>query len=177
MVNLRGKRCEAPGCRRHPLYGHEGQRRRFCKSHREAGMVYKVGSNCQDPGCTRPARFGATGEEAKFCMVHKTDAMVDVYHRQCEEPHCKVRTGDVSVRARHTGRHSVARAQSEERHVLAEYSLACSHCCLETTGTSLTCTSSMLQSTVVPLSLLIQPGTMYDIDTRYYSVLRIFYLV
>lgn len=34
MVDVVSRRCEEPECRRRPLYGHEGEKGRFCSYHK-----------------------------------------------------------------------------------------------------------------------------------------------
>lgn len=40
MVDVVSRRCEEAECRRRPLYGHEGQKGRFCSYHKASYLVF-----------------------------------------------------------------------------------------------------------------------------------------
>lgn len=82
-------RCEYYECTRQPTYGMDGERAKFCSSHKEEGMIDVKNCRCKHQGCTRQPNYGHEGSRAKFCSSHKLDKMVNVVSRRCEFPGCK----------------------------------------------------------------------------------------
>lgn len=82
-------RCEFYECTRQPTYGQDGQRARYCSSHKEDGMIDVKNCRCKHPGCTRQPNYGHEGGRAKYCSSHKLAKMVNVVSRRCEFPACK----------------------------------------------------------------------------------------
>lgn len=82
-------RCEFYECTRQPTYGQDGQRARYCSSHKEDGMIDVKNCRCKHQGCTRQPNYGHEGGRAKYCSSHKLAKMVNVVSRRCEFPACK----------------------------------------------------------------------------------------
>lgn len=58
MIDVRSRRCAAPGCKRQPSYAIEGKRAAFCAAHQEEGMVDVVSRRCEHPNCRRRPLYG-----------------------------------------------------------------------------------------------------------------------
>ena len=58
MIDVRSRRCAAPGCKRQPSYAVEGKRAAFCAAHKEEGMVDVVSRRCEEPNCRRRPLYG-----------------------------------------------------------------------------------------------------------------------
>ena len=70
MVDVRSKRCEAPGCDKRPSFGLPGAAARRCTGHAEHGMVDVVSKRCEAPGCGKHASYGPPGGRRKYCAGH-----------------------------------------------------------------------------------------------------------
>lgn len=93
MQLLLSQSCEYYECTRQPTYGMDGQRAKFCSSHKEDGMIDVKNCRCKHPGCTRQPNYGHEGGRAKYCSSHKLAKMVNVVSRRCEFPACKRQVG------------------------------------------------------------------------------------
>ncbi len=95
------KNCETVGCEKNAWYNFSGWPARFCRQHREEGMVRTgrpprllllgtlraqswlvqrqvfIGQKiCEAQGCTTIAVFGMADQEERFCKAHKLEYMV-----------------------------------------------------------------------------------------------------
>ncbi|CAM9498490.1 unnamed protein product, partial [Ectocarpus fasciculatus] len=91
MIDVRSRRCAAPGCKRQPSYGFEGKRACYCAAHKLAGQVDVVSRRCEEPGCRRRPLYGYEGQKSQFCSAHKQEGQVDVCNRRCQHPGCSKR--------------------------------------------------------------------------------------
>jgi hypothetical protein len=62
---------------------------RFCKTHKELGMVNVIDKLCEKDGCILTATFNYEGMSRKFCDKHKEEGMVNVKNKKCIYPDCK----------------------------------------------------------------------------------------
>ncbi|CAN0368361.1 unnamed protein product, partial [Ectocarpus sp. 13 AM-2016] len=79
MINIKGRRCNSPGCQHRPGFAMPGEKRgKFCASHRQPGMIDVVSRKCQvDSGdCDRQPVYGWPGERATRCGTHKLERTV-----------------------------------------------------------------------------------------------------
>jgi hypothetical protein len=85
MINLTCKKCEK--CDLQPAYNFDGEKSgRFCKQHKEDGMVLVKGKKCENVQCTKKAAFNFESEaKAKFCKDHIEKDMVNIKSRKCEK--------------------------------------------------------------------------------------------
>ena len=65
------RQCEADGCTTRPTFNVEGQRkRRFCSTHKHAGMVDVVNKKCEADECTSRPTFNVEGQrKGRFCAT------------------------------------------------------------------------------------------------------------
>ena len=77
----KGKRkCEHPGCRTHPSYGHDGKAT-HCGKHKQPDME-STRKTCEHPGCRTKPSFGHDGK-ATHCSIHKQPDMEST-RKTCE---------------------------------------------------------------------------------------------
>ncbi|CAM9562168.1 unnamed protein product, partial [Sphacelaria rigidula] len=76
-------RCEEPTCSKQASFAEEGNRHiRFCKDHKNLGMVNIRSNRCLAPGCQRGASFSQLGSRRGiFCGLHRTDGMISTRRR------------------------------------------------------------------------------------------------
>ena len=93
MVDVINKRCEHEGCKSQPAFNVKGAKRgRFCKDHKEIGMVNVRNKRCEHEGCKSQPAFNVEGAtKGRLCKDHKEIGMVDVKHKRCEHEGCKSR--------------------------------------------------------------------------------------
>lgn len=74
MVNVVTKRCEEEGCSSlNPTFNFERETKgRFCKDHKEDGMVDMKNKRCEKEGCSPHPAFNFEGEKkCRFCKELK----------------------------------------------------------------------------------------------------------
>jgi hypothetical protein len=79
-------------------------RGKYCKAHRENGMIDVVNPRCHYGDCkTRPI-YNAKGEKkGKYCKDHRLDGMIDVVNPKCENDDC-IKQPVFNVRGKKKGR-------------------------------------------------------------------------
>jgi hypothetical protein len=71
-----GKLCCTIGCSRRPVYNFKGLQARFCRTHKEDGMVTNKEKTCHEEGCENPAMYSHRGKRGKkLCEEHKEEGM------------------------------------------------------------------------------------------------------
>jgi hypothetical protein len=88
VIHKKGKTCELITCEKIATYNFEGLNTRFCKDHKEDGMVNMRDKSCNFPDCNVTKGYNYKGQPAKFCLTHKLDGMVDVKNTFCEFENC-----------------------------------------------------------------------------------------
>ena len=99
--------CENPGCSKEPAFNVEGATtRRFCATHKLAGMVNVKNKRCENPGCNSLSPvFNVEGATTgRFCTTHKLAGMVNVKSKRCENPGCNSLGPVFNVEGTTTGR-------------------------------------------------------------------------
>jgi len=86
MINVVDRKCEL--CERVPNFGHRGDTKaRFCKTHKETGMVNIKNTRICEL-CSTTASYNYPDiRKAQFCKTHKKDGMENVTQNRCER--CK----------------------------------------------------------------------------------------
>ena len=74
------KKCEHPGCRTQPHYGHDGKAT-HCGKHKQPDME-STRKTCEHPGCRTKPSFGHDGK-ATHCSIHKQPDMEST-RKTCE---------------------------------------------------------------------------------------------
>jgi len=65
---------------------------KFCKMHKESGMIDVVNKKCEFDGCAIHPVYNIIGSKiGKFCFKHKIDGMIDIISKKCIKLNCKVR--------------------------------------------------------------------------------------
>jgi len=65
---------------------------KFCKTHKESGMIDVVNKKCEHDGCIIHPVYNVPGsKKGKFCFKHKADGMIDIISKNCNFINCKVR--------------------------------------------------------------------------------------
>eukprot|EP00455_Lapot_gusevi_P030531 TRINITY_DN3286_c0_g1_i1.p1 TRINITY_DN3286_c0_g1~~TRINITY_DN3286_c0_g1_i1.p1 ORF type:complete len:241 (+),score=29.73 TRINITY_DN3286_c0_g1_i1:785-1507(+) len=76
-INLRNKRCQAPGCVSTASFrGEASTSAVYCKAHAEPGMFDTRHSRCQEKGCLKRPTYGYY--KAVVCVSHKADDMINL---------------------------------------------------------------------------------------------------
>jgi hypothetical protein len=77
-------------CGKRALYGYKrGDKNKFCKIHKEIGMIDLNSKNCNYSGCKKKPNYNTPGKKAGlFCSEHKTEFMVDVRSPRCKYENC-----------------------------------------------------------------------------------------
>lgn len=90
MINVISKRCDHPGCSKHPSYGRKGSKKaEFCVAHAAADMVDVCSKRCGHAGCTKRSSYGAPGsKKPEFCLHHAKETMIDVVSKRCAHSGC-----------------------------------------------------------------------------------------
>ena len=90
MINVISKRCDFPGCSKHPSYGVAGSKKaEFCVAHAKEGMVDVCSKRCGHPGCIKRSSYGTPGsKKPQFCIHHALKGMIDVVSKRCAEGGC-----------------------------------------------------------------------------------------
>ncbi len=83
--------CETCGI--NAIFNFEGESwGRFCKTHKELGMVDVKNKSCIYPECKTKPTYNKEGEtKALFCCTHKELGMIDVNSKNCIHPGCKTK--------------------------------------------------------------------------------------
>lgn len=75
QVDVHCRPCEFPGCSKHPHYAFEGDKARFCASHKEPGMVDVKHKRCHKTGCRVSGKCGVS---ETYCSETTIAVAVDV---------------------------------------------------------------------------------------------------
>jgi hypothetical protein len=90
FIRYKSRYCIAPGCTKQSTYNYkEGQRRLFCKDHKQPKMINVNTVMCKV--CNeKPARYNTKEEypKALYCKLHRTAEMVDCCEKLCNPPEC-----------------------------------------------------------------------------------------
>jgi plastocyanin len=81
--------CIHEGCKKCPIYNLEGQKAKYCFTHKLEGMVNVKSTRCIHDGCKTRPNFNLEGQKATYCSIHKLEGMVDVRHPRCIHEGCK----------------------------------------------------------------------------------------
>lgn len=102
MINVTRRKCQGSGCTRQSTFANEGERAKFCSSHREEGMVDVKNVRCKSSGCMTHPTFGFVDDRPSVCATHKQPGMIDVMNRRCMHLKCgkKPRYGHERVSTR-----------------------------------------------------------------------------
>ena len=88
-MDVHSKRCQEPGCRKHPSFGYPGGKTQFCAEHKSADMV------CYGRPCLliHFAQAALCDQQCVQGGVHYNSVprclQVDVYSKRCQEPGCR----------------------------------------------------------------------------------------
>lgn len=90
MLDVRNKRCTAPGCTKlSPCFNVEGQTRGiFCADHKLDNMVDVFHARCQADGCKARAHFGLPGLALTRCTKHALAGMLRNSRKRCATDGC-----------------------------------------------------------------------------------------
>ena len=89
QVDVHSKRCQEPGCRKHPSFGYPGGKTQFCAEHKSADMV------CYGRPCllTHFAQAALCDQQCVQGGVHCNSVprclQVGVHSKRCQEPGCR----------------------------------------------------------------------------------------
>lgn len=81
------KRCENPICNKIPSFDLPGGKGKFCKEHKELGMIDVISRKC-DNDCGKQANYGYLGFKERYCSNHKKEDMINLTHKKCENLIC-----------------------------------------------------------------------------------------
>lgn len=90
FTRYKSSHCIAPECTKRSTYNYkEGQRRLFCKDHKQPEMINVNTVKC-DICKENPARYNTKEEypKAMYCKLHRTAGMVDCCEKLCNPPEC-----------------------------------------------------------------------------------------
>ena len=82
------KKCISPDCNKCPSYGHKGEERMYCFSHRKPTMIRLDSRKCISPDCNKGASFGHDGGKRMYCVAHCEPTMIRVDGKKCISPDC-----------------------------------------------------------------------------------------
>jgi hypothetical protein len=85
------RKCEFKDCEHQANYNYENEKRaKFCKKHKEEGMIDKYHAKCEYKGCQLRPSYNVDNEtKPRFCKTHKSEEMVEVITKKCIEKGCQ----------------------------------------------------------------------------------------
>lgn len=89
VIHTKRKTCEGDDCEKPALYNFEGLKMKFCREHKEEGMINVGDKKCEFENCKTHKCYNYKGKPPKFCLTHKLAGMIDVRNTSCEIEDCK----------------------------------------------------------------------------------------
>jgi len=86
------KHCMFKDCNTFPSYAFIGDKPKFCKEHKEEGMIGVKWKKCESTDCMKIPCFNFRGAKiGKFCFQHKEKDMINVVDKICEFKDCEIK--------------------------------------------------------------------------------------
>ena len=82
--------CCFKGCTKRSNFDVEGSiRGKYCKNHKEPGMIDVNNKRCRFTGCKFHPAFNFEGmKPALYCLDHKEPLMINIVNKRCVHPKC-----------------------------------------------------------------------------------------
>jgi len=76
-------------CKKQAYYNTEGEKQKYCKTHKTNEMVNVGSRKCIHIRCNTRSYYNTEGEtKGLYCKTHKTEEMIDVKNQRCIHNRC-----------------------------------------------------------------------------------------